>query len=596
MSVEAREEYLIKLQASPIGLYRDLSLLARTLTMIAYARDEKVQAVIGTSSTCAVRPGIPPPDLPPLGDLDPLGSMEECDVVIVGSGAGGAMAATRLAEAGLEVVVLESGQHLDRTSYPTDPLEALPLLYRDGGLTVADGRPALPIPVGKAVGGTTVINSGTCFRAPDDVLGRWRDEEGIPWATSLGDHFADVERELHVRQVPLEDIGRNGQLCAEGARAIGASGAPISRNAGHCVQCSSCPLGCRLDAKKAMHVSYLPRAVAAGARIRAGVEVQRVLVEDGRAVGVKGYVARSPRPGDTDRRSFPRRPFEIRARHAVIAAGGALGTPELLLRSGMGGRGAGGSHLGRNLRVHPAAWIGALYPEEVRGWEGIMQSYYVDEWHDKGLILEATFTPLSFGAQWLPGVGQEHQRRLLRFDHVGSIGVHLSDHSSKGRVRLAPDGTPRLGYRLTREEARTIQYGIARAAEIHFAAGALEVYPQVGPVEKITREELPVFEAREFKPGALRLEAFHPMGTARMGGDPSATVTAPDGAVRGVEGLYVADASLLPDSIGVNPMLTIMAFASQVANGIAEQAAARRGASASRRAAQFAPEAGAPAA
>jgi choline dehydrogenase-like flavoprotein len=565
MSLEAREQYLAKLEGSRFFLYRDLLLLAKTLTMVGYARDERVRSVVGYESRCAVREGSPAPEVKPLGDLDPQGSGEDCDVVIVGSGAGGAAAATVLAEAGLEVIVLEAGPHLDHRTYPTDPLDALPLLYRDGGLTVAEGRPAVPIPIGRVVGGTTVINSGTCFRAPDDVLREWRDEAGIGWATDLDAEFADSERELHVKQVPEADIGRNGQLCAQGARAIGASGAPISRNAGDCIQCSSCPLGCRIDAKRAMHVSYLPRAVAAGARIRAGVQVDRVVVEEGRAVGVEGRVVRAPHPGSGpshNGRAFASRPFKVRAK-AVISAGGALGTPELLLRSGLGGE-----HLGRHLHVHPAAWIGGRYEEPVRGWEGIMQSYYVDQWHPQGLILEATFTPLSFGAQWLPGVGPAHQKRVVEFDHVGSIGVHLSDRS-EGRVGIAGDGSSRLTYKLRSEEARTIHYGIARAAEIHFAAGATEVYPQVGPVDVIPRGKLADFEALTLKPSDLRLEAFHPMGTARMGSDPSATVTTAEGAVRGVEGLYVADASLLPSSIGVNPMMTIIAFSARVAQQLA---------------------------
>ena len=177
-----------------------------------------------------------------------------------------------LAEAGLDVLVLESGPHVDRDSYPSDPIEGLPLMYRDGGLTIATGKPAIPIPVGRTVGGTTVINSGTCFRAPERGAGAsGASATGSPGrATSTRDYEA-AEEMLAVTPLDPERMGRNGQLCMEGAAALGASGGPISRNAGACVQCSSCPLGCRIDAKRAAHVSYLPRAVAAGARVRAGV-------------------------------------------------------------------------------------------------------------------------------------------------------------------------------------------------------------------------------------------------------------------------------------------------------------------------------------
>jgi choline dehydrogenase-like flavoprotein len=361
-------------------------------------------------------------------------------------------------------------------------------------------------------------------------------------------------------------MGRNGQLCMEGAASLGASGGPISRNAGACVQCSSCPLGCELDAKRAAHVSYLPRAVAAGARVRAGVRALRVLTENGRAVGLAcraGMPATAAQERARNGRPTEGRDWEVRAR-AVISAGGAFGTPELLLRSGL-------SHpeLGRNLHIHPAAWIGARYPEEVRGWEGIMQSYYVDQWQPQAILLEATFTPLSFGAQWLPGVGDAFTDRVAHFGNIASIGVHLHDRS-EGRVALSPQGSLRLGYRLSDEEARTIQFGIARAAEIHFAAGATEVYPNVGACTVIPRGKLADFESMTLKPSDLRLEAFHPMSTARMGSDPATSVTDPQGAVRGTEGLYVADASLLPSSVGVNPMMTIISCASRVARGVAE--------------------------
>jgi len=261
------------------------------------------------------------------------------------------------------------------------------------------------------------------------------------------------------------------------------------------------------------------------------------------------------------------RDWEVRAK-AVISAGGAFGTPELLLRSGI-------RHpaLGRHLHIHPAAWIGARYEEEVRGWDGVMQSYYVDQWAREGILLEATFTPLSFGAQWLPGVGAAFSDRVAHFDHIASIGVHLHDRS-EGRVGLTSNGSLRLSYHLLDEEARRIQFGIARAAEIHFAAGATEVYPNVGPVSVIHRDQLEEFESTELRPADLRLEAFHPMSTARMGADADTSVCDPGGAVRGTEGLYVADASLMPTSVGVNPMMTIIACATHVAR---DAAAALRG-------------------
>jgi choline dehydrogenase-like flavoprotein len=556
-SLDSREDFLRRMDQSGLAWHQDLLLLMKILVGIGYGRDERVSQAIGYETRCALREDAAPPPLPadepPLGGLTPAAGGEDADVVIVGSGAGGAVAAAALAEAGLDVLVLEAGEYLDRRSYPEDPLEALATLYRDNGLTVCEGRPAIPLPIGRAVGGTTVINSGTCFRAPDRILAEWRDRSGLEWAVDLDPHYAEAEEVLHVTPVDVERMGRNGQLVMEGAEALGLSHGPISRNAGACVQCGSCPTGCRIDAKRAMHVSYLPRAVAAGARVRAGVDARRVTFEGGRATGLECTVGG--------------RPFHARARRAVIVAAGAVGTPELLLRSEFR---SGSGQLGRNLHVHPAAWIGSRFVEEVRGWEGVMQSYYVDEWQEMGLLMEATFTPLAFGAHWLPGTGREHLERVLAYDRLGSNGVHLSDRSA-GRVGLTADGSVRITYRLSREEARKLVFGIARAAEIFFAAGATEVYSQVRSVPVLRPGMIADFEASDPGPAALRLEAFHPLGTARMDADPARGVTGPDGAVHGAEALYVADGSLMPSSIGVNPMMTIIAMASRVSRQLAER-------------------------
>jgi choline dehydrogenase-like flavoprotein len=201
-----------------------------------------------------------------------------------------------------------------------------------------------------------------------------------------------------------------------------------------------------------------------------------------------------------------------------------------------------------------------------------MQSFYIDEWEHERILLEATFTPLAFGGAWLLGAGADHQRRMLDFGHVGSIGVHLCDHSS-GKVGLGSEGSLRASYKLIDDDARRLAFGIARAAEVHFAAGATEVYPNIARVGVLKPGDLAQFEATTFKPAELRLEAFHPMGTARMAADPSEGACGIDGAVHGTKDLYVADASLFPTSVGVNPMMTIIAFSKHVARGVAGEMA-----------------------
>jgi choline dehydrogenase-like flavoprotein len=550
---QARDDFLRRMEGSSFRLHHELLLLAKIFSTLGYAALPEVEERIGIETSCRLADGTLPEPAGTLGDTSPVGEGEECDVVIVGSGAGGAAAAAELAEAGLDVIVLEAGGHFNRDNYPQGHLDSIATLYRDAGLTMAEGNPPIPVPVAKVVGGTTVINSGTCFRAPEEVLDNWRDEHGVSWARDLDPYFVEAEEFLRVTPLDPAQMGRNGQLAMEGAEALGVSSGPISRNAGNCVQCSSCPYGCKIDAKRGMHVSYLPRAVAAGARIRTGVEARRLLVEDGRAVGVRCIAGRG---------NGSRRPYTVRARRATIVAGGAFGTPELLIRSGLGGR-----QVGRNLHIHPACWVGARYEEEVRGWDGVMQSYYIDEWERERILLEATFTPLAFGGAWLQGAGRAHQEAMLQFGHVSSIGVQLAD-CSVGRVGLLGDGSLKAGYRLTGDDAQRFIFGISRAAEVHFAAGATEVYPNIPRAGVLKPGQVAEFEATRFKPSELRLEAFHPMGTARISGNEAEGVCDPSGAVRGVAGLYVADASLFPSAVHVNPMMTIIAFAKQVAGGL----------------------------
>ena len=556
LSPRRRTRRIERLERSGSMLARNLVLLLKSLCGISYARAAEVQNAVGSIPRCELGPAAPRPPLPPHlnpAALVPPDEDERCDVVVVGSGAGGAAAARVLAEAGLDVIVLEAGEYHDAITYSRDPIDALTTLYRDGGLTACDGRPPIALPVGRCVGGTTVINSGTCFRTPDGVLTQWRDRVGIPWATELEGEFEQLERDLTVVPADGANAGRNAELCRSGADALGLSNGPIPRNAGGVTCCGTCPTGCALDAKRAMHVSELPRAARAGARIRAGVSVDRVVVRNGSAVGVRA------------RRAEGGTAYSVAAR-AVVLAGGALGTPELMVGQGLGGR-----HVGRHLRVQPACWVGARFPgQDVRGWDGVMQSWRVDEWLARRLFLEATFTPLAFGAHWLRGAGAAWKERVERYGELGIIGVHLADQS-EGRLRLDRRGNLRIRYSLTRDDAARLRFGIARAAQIHFAAGADEAYPQVGGIDALAPGRERLIEQGLFSPSALRLEAFHPMGTARMGTSARDSVVDPAGEVHDLPGLYAADASILPTALGANPMLTIMACARKIARGLAER-------------------------
>ena len=485
---------------------------------------------------------------------------ELADVVVVGSGAGGAVVARELAVRGRGVVLVEEGGFFTGKHFTGNPRAMIDLLYRSRGLTFALGRPTIPIPLGRCVGGTTTINSGTCYRAPDYVLDEWAERYGVRGAREpdLRPYFERVEQELHVRPVPDETYGRNSTLFERGAAALGYAGARIPRNERGCLGTGVCAFGCPQDAKQAMHVSYVPRALDAGARLFTRCRVGTVLLSAGKAIGV---VARFV---DRDERETGHE-LRVLARHVVVACG-ALLTPALLERSAV----PDPSGLrGRNLHIHPATRVGALFDEEVRGWEEVPQAYNVHHFTREGIFIQGQFVPPAMEAPVLPGVGRAHKDIMARYARLGSFGALISDESA-GRVRAGRGRFPRVTYQLGAADAKRLARAIGLTAEIFFAAGAREVYSGAHsrPVLR-SLDEARALQGADLPAADFEMMAFHPQGTARMGEDPRQAVTDSVGRVHGTPGLWVGDASLFPSSCKVNPQITIMALATRLAERLA---------------------------
>ena len=525
-----------------------------------WASTPPVEEALGFTYSCVTRD--PPRDGAPLEVLTwpqvDRDHVEECDVVVVGSGAGGAVVAKELAESGLSVVVLEEGAYFTRADFAGPPWERFQRFYRSNGTTVALGIPTIPLPLGKAVGGSTLINSGTCFRTPDSVLARWGSEWGIESidSESMRPFFDRVERILHVQPVPEEILGENARVFRRGVDALGRHGAPIPRNIDGCRGCGVCAFGCPSDAKQSTHISYLPRAQKHGATIYARCRAEQIVVSDGRARGIVAKLL-DPESGE------PRVKLTVNAKVVVIAAG-AIHTPPLLQANALGNR---SGELGRNLRIHPAAGIGAWFDEDVFGWRGTLQPFYVDDWHTShDIMIEVTSSVPSIGAGTMPGSGQFTKGLLARYSKLASAGLFVSDTSS-GRVRRVGSGEPVVTYRLNKVDTRKLVRGAVHVAEIFFAAGAKEVFTGLPGTSFVTNpKQLEDVKEEAVRPGALRLTALHPVGTARMGADPSRTVVDGYGEVHGVANLFVADASVLPGCPSVNPMISIMGFATRTAD------------------------------
>jgi choline dehydrogenase-like flavoprotein len=517
----------------------------KALVLLAWGAQDRRAEVLAVAS--AAPPSRPDPVLD-VTDATAVPAVLRADAVVVGSGAGGAFAARELARTGRDVVVVEAGEHWDSARLrAAGPVERFAGLYVDGGATVAVGLPPILLPLGRAVGGTTVINSGTCYRPPEDVRSAWHADHGLALAApgTLGPWLDDVEATIGVAPAASDVLGRNGELALAGARALGWTAAgPLRRNATGCRGACQCVLGCPNNAKGAMHVTALPQACAAGARIVARLRADRVVHRAGRAEGVVGWDAAG-------------REVRVLAPLVVVAAG-AIGSPPLLRRSGLGGH----PRLGRGLSIHPALSVAGRFAEPVVAWRGVLQSAGVEEHHARdGVLLEATGTPPGMGSAVLPGVGRELIGRLAGAEHLATLGAMVADLPS-GRVLGAR--RPVITYRLAARDAGRVRRAVELASRALLAAGAEEVEPGGGAPAVRDPAQLPAaLDALDVR--RLHLAAFHPTGTVAGGADPARHPADPHGRLRGARGVLVADGALLPSCPGVNPQISIMAVAAAAA-------------------------------
>ena len=482
---------------------------------------------------------------------------EYADVVIIGSGAGGAVAAAELSEAGFSVIVLEEGSYYTSHDWRYwKPHESFKRLYRDFGLTVALGKtlndPPVPFPLGRVVGGTTVINSGTMFKLPEKIYRYWQKEFGfdVP-VDELEKAFDKVEKITSTQPVTEEVLGKNAEVFRRGAIKLGYRNAPLRRNVDNCLGCGRCVFGCPMDNKKAMHVTYIPRAVQHGAAVFSNARVEKILVNASRAYGVSGKIIN----GESGDALYD---FEIKAKVVILAAG-AIYSPLLLLENKNMANSSG--WVGKNLHLHPGSRASALFEEKIEGWKGVPQGLYVDHFWNEGIMLEGIFVPPSIAAPALPHVSIKNQEVMKNYPHISAFGVMVSDESS-GEVRRGyKKRTPIIFYSFNEKDKVKMVNGVMKMVEIYFAAGAKEVYVGLYPFTILKNpDEMKKVTPEAIKRRDIEMMAFHPMGTARLGKDPKQSVVDMNLEAHDIDNLFIMDGSIFPSCLGVNPQESIMAF------------------------------------
>lgn len=482
----------------------------------------------------------------------------EADVVVVGSGASGAVVACELAEAGLDVLVLEEGGHVRPEEHARmRPSESLRHLWRDAGMTLAYGlgdSPMINVMMGRCIGGSSVLTGGVCFRVPETVLADWRNL-GLKELTPehLEPFYAEVEKNVHVREVPASLRSRSTQLFAEGAKKIGFELHNMRRNTNGCVGWSTCNFGCPEQAKMSVDISYLPRAVRAGARIYSDCLVDRVRITQDKATGVTGRVLNGPsgKPGGR---------LTVRARRVVLAAG-ALFTPLILKRSGIGRR---SRQVGRNLTLHPAFRIMARFDERVAGWNGALQSAFSSHYEPEGIQFNSVFVPGGVMAATQPGVAGEHARRAGTLPNLAIFGANLHDEGG-GVVHRGLGREPIVTYRMAKKDRAAIPRALEIAGKTFLAAGAKELFLPILGLEGLDADAFGRLDLGALSARRLECTSQHPLGTCRMGSDPESSVIDDQGEVWDVKELFITDGSAVPTSLGVNPQLTIMTLATRFA-------------------------------
>lgn len=557
--LEKRRELLNKWKAKS-GI-RGLVVEALSAIMkFAHFYDEDVYRKAGCVWNKAPQVVPDPPYKNQIKSADEFSNREdiECEAVVIGSGAGGGVVAKELAEKNIATVIIEEGRYWTRRDFTGQSVDAFRKFYRAPQEMLTFGNTVIGLPMGRMVGGSTAINTGTCWRTPEWILDRWVKVHGLSEFTpeKLAPYFKRVEAILRVEEAQDKVIGGIKNVIARGCETLGFHHYPVKRNAPDCDAQAVCDFGCPTDARLSTNVSYIPNALRSGALLLEETKAKRVLVENNKAVGVE---VESVKSGNR---------VIIKSKVVVLACG-AIMTPAFLLKQKL----CNSSGLvGRNLTIHPGVDVGAYFEnDDISPHKHTPQGYCIDSLHREGILFLHAGLSLEFGAVALPYIGREFSEIMSNYERTAWFGAMIEDRPS-GRVTLFK-GNPLIFYWLKKREIELLKQGVITLSRIFFHAGAKHVFLPFRGLEKLNSiTELNYLTQRKISPRSFKaIVGFHPLGTCRMGVNPSTSVVNMNQESWDIKNLYICDGSVVPTSIAVNPQETIMALSTRAAEKIAER-------------------------
>ncbi|MEZ4443270.1 MAG: GMC family oxidoreductase [Polyangiaceae bacterium] len=487
------------------------------------------------------------------------------EIVVVGSGPGGAVIAKELAEAGRDVLLVEEGPPFGKQDFTQEAGESMQRTLREGGSRAARGNVVTPTMQAIALGGGSLINSAICARPPAWIYDKWSERTGVSQITaeSLAPHFERVEALLGVEATPEEVQGERNRRFAMGCRELGIEAEPCHRNVRGCRGSGECFTGCRNGAKKSTDVSYVPAAIRAGARVYTSVRAERVITEGRRVTGLVGRVIE---PFTMKEHGRVRVDCEL-----VVLAAGCMATPLILMESGIDNE---GKLIGQDLRFHPGLAVMAMYEDVIDPWKGATQGYHSLHFLERGLKFEVLWSPPAVLATRLPGLGHDYQKHLLHYNRMAPFDVICAADSSSGSVRKKRGSwDPDIRFHFHQDDVDNMREGMGILSDICWASGADYILPGLANVPEVLRnkQEAELIRKTPMKPSDGIVASNHAFCTTRMSPDPKRGVVDEDGRVHGLDNLYVSDTGIFAASPGVNPMLLCMALADRIASVIADR-------------------------